>query len=125
MRLVADILARAPASINPCGDFELDLRGLRIPQIENLALTEVRNLSLLFMATGWALYLLALGVVCVCMQRMEYSQHCPSCLPGLSTLPVYPPSAPRCASTNTPPPYPPHASYTPHPTRRTYTMLLT
>ena len=68
MRLVADILARAPASINPCGDFELDLRGLRIPQIENLALTEVRNLSLLFiMATVWALYLLALGVVCMCV----------------------------------------------------------
>lgn len=53
MRLVADILARAPASINPCGDFELDLRGLRIPQIENLALTEVsKATSLLFMATG-------------------------------------------------------------------------
>jgi len=41
MRLLAEIISRAPARINPCGDYELDLRGLRIPQIENLGLTEV------------------------------------------------------------------------------------
>lgn len=42
-RLTAELLAAAPCRMNPCDDYELDLRGLRIPAIENLGLTEVRG----------------------------------------------------------------------------------
>ena len=44
-RLTAEVLAAAPSRMNPCDDYELDLRGLKIPAIENLGLTEVRGSS--------------------------------------------------------------------------------
>ncbi|CAM9132232.1 unnamed protein product [Ectocarpus sp. 4 AP-2014] len=40
MRLTADIIMHARASINPCDERELDLRGYKIPMIENLGVTQ-------------------------------------------------------------------------------------
>jgi len=41
MRLTTEVVAKAPSYINPIKDRELDLRGRRIPQIENLAVSKV------------------------------------------------------------------------------------
>jgi len=41
MRLTSEVVAKAPSYINPIKDRELDLRGRRIPQIENLAVSKV------------------------------------------------------------------------------------
>eukprot|EP00752_Nemacystus_decipiens_P007616 g6806.t1 len=40
MRLTADVIVHARASINPCDERELDLRGYKIPMIENLGVTQ-------------------------------------------------------------------------------------
>ncbi|GAA6000815.1 hypothetical protein JCM10207_004672 [Rhodosporidiobolus poonsookiae] len=40
VRLDADLLARVPSTLNPLNDRELDLRGLKIPAIENLGVTK-------------------------------------------------------------------------------------
>jgi hypothetical protein len=45
VRLTTELVAKAPSYINPVKDRELDLRGNRIPQIENLAVSKV-SLSL-------------------------------------------------------------------------------
>ncbi|KAI8925961.1 leucine-rich repeat-domain-containing protein [Entophlyctis helioformis] len=42
-RLDYDLLLRAPSRLNPVGDRELLLRGLRLQRIENLALTKDQN----------------------------------------------------------------------------------
>ena len=41
VRLTTELVAKAPSYINPVKDRELDLRGNRIPQIENLAVSKV------------------------------------------------------------------------------------
>jgi hypothetical protein len=41
VRLTTEVVAKAPSYINPIKDRELDLRGNRIPQIENLAVSKV------------------------------------------------------------------------------------
>ena len=40
MRLTPDVLLNAFARVNPCNERELDLRGLKIPVIENLGTTQ-------------------------------------------------------------------------------------
>mmetsp|Transcript_4330 Transcript_4330/g.5679 ORF Transcript_4330/g.5679 Transcript_4330/m.5679 type:complete len:422 (-) Transcript_4330:381-1646(-) len=40
MRLTADLILRAEASINPCKERELNLRGFKIPVIENIGATQ-------------------------------------------------------------------------------------
>eukprot|EP01031_Cornospumella_fuschlensis_P031627 gene31626-38221_t len=40
MRLTPELLLGAKNSLNPCGDREIDLRGLKIPAIENLAIIQ-------------------------------------------------------------------------------------
>ncbi|CAM9314416.1 unnamed protein product [Pylaiella littoralis] len=40
MRLTADVIIHARASINPCDERELDLRGYKIPMVENLGVTQ-------------------------------------------------------------------------------------
>lgn len=42
VRLTTELVAKAPSYINPVKDRELDLRGNRIPQIENLGVSKVR-----------------------------------------------------------------------------------
>jgi len=42
MRLTTEAVSKAPSYINPIKDRELDLRGRRILQIENLAVSKVR-----------------------------------------------------------------------------------
>ena len=46
VRLTTELVAKAPSYINPVKDRELDLRGNRIPQIENLAVSKVTILAL-------------------------------------------------------------------------------
>jgi hypothetical protein len=41
MRLTADVIMNCFARINPCLERELDLRGLKIPAIENVGATQV------------------------------------------------------------------------------------
>ena len=41
VRLTTEVVAKAPSYINPVKDRELDLRGNRIPAIENLAVSKV------------------------------------------------------------------------------------
>jgi hypothetical protein len=41
MRLTADVITNCFARINPCLERELDLRGLKIPAIENIGATQV------------------------------------------------------------------------------------
>jgi hypothetical protein len=41
VRLTTEVVAKAPSYINPIKDRELDLRGNRIPAIENLAVSKV------------------------------------------------------------------------------------
>ena len=41
VRLTSELIQKAPSYINPLKDRELDLRGNRIPQIENLAVSKV------------------------------------------------------------------------------------
>jgi U2 small nuclear ribonucleoprotein A' len=41
VRMTTELVAKAPSYINPVKDRELDLRGNRIPQIENLAVSKV------------------------------------------------------------------------------------
>jgi U2 small nuclear ribonucleoprotein A' len=43
MRLTATVLAGAPAALNAVDERELMLRGLKIPAIENLGVTQVRG----------------------------------------------------------------------------------
>ncbi|TPX57075.1 hypothetical protein PhCBS80983_g04092 [Powellomyces hirtus] len=43
VKLNYDVLVNAPSYINPVKDRELDLRGLKIPQIENLSMTKDGN----------------------------------------------------------------------------------
>jgi U2 small nuclear ribonucleoprotein A' len=45
MRLTADIVLNCHARINPCQERELDLRGLKIPVIENVGVAQVRAVS--------------------------------------------------------------------------------
>ena len=40
VRLTADVILNSHARINPCSDRELDLRGLKIPVIENIGTTQ-------------------------------------------------------------------------------------
>lgn len=40
MRLTSDVLLNAHARLNPCSERELDLRGLKIPAIENIGVTQ-------------------------------------------------------------------------------------
>ena len=42
MKIDYDLIVGAATTLNPLGQRELSLRGLRIPQIENLILTKVR-----------------------------------------------------------------------------------
>ena len=42
MRLTADVLLNCHARINTCLERELDVRGLKIPAIENLGATQAR-----------------------------------------------------------------------------------
>lgn len=46
MRLTPDIIQDSPCILNPLGDRELDLRGLKIPEIENLGVTKDLNDSI-------------------------------------------------------------------------------
>ena len=39
-RLTADMILRSPQYMNPCGEYEIDLRGNKIAAIENLGATE-------------------------------------------------------------------------------------
>merc|ERR1712193_160599 len=39
-RLTSDLILNSPQYLNPCNDYEIDLRGNRIAIIENLAVTE-------------------------------------------------------------------------------------
>jgi len=41
VRLTTELVSKAPSYINPVKDRELDLRGKRIPQIENLGVSKV------------------------------------------------------------------------------------
>lgn len=41
-RLTAELVLRSPQYMNPCGEYEIDLRANRIAAIENLGTTEVR-----------------------------------------------------------------------------------
>jgi len=43
VRLTTEVVSKAPSYINPVKDRELDLRGIRIPQIENLAVSKDQN----------------------------------------------------------------------------------
>jgi U2 small nuclear ribonucleoprotein A' len=45
VRLTTEVVAKAPSHINPVKDRELDLRGKRIPQIENLGVSKVHSPS--------------------------------------------------------------------------------
>lgn len=42
VRLTADVLLHCFGKINPCLERELDIRGLKIPAIENVGVTQVR-----------------------------------------------------------------------------------
>ncbi|TPX32569.1 hypothetical protein SmJEL517_g04364 [Synchytrium microbalum] len=48
VKLDYNVLSIAPSGLNPVGDWELDLRGLRIPRIENLAITKDQHDSIDF-----------------------------------------------------------------------------
>ncbi|KAJ9063761.1 U2 snRNP complex subunit [Entomophthora muscae] len=43
MRLTPDTIHDSPCHLNPLGDRELDLRGLKVPEIENLGVTKDLN----------------------------------------------------------------------------------
>lgn len=45
MRLTADVALAAPVRVNALNDRELDLRGLKLPAIENLGVLLVRQLA--------------------------------------------------------------------------------
>ena len=52
VRLTTELVSKAPSYINPVKDRELDLRGNRIPQIENLGVSKVgSSLSMTMMLT--------------------------------------------------------------------------
>ena len=44
-RLTPELILRAPQYMNPCNQYEIDLRANRIAAIENLGATEVRGCS--------------------------------------------------------------------------------
>jgi U2 small nuclear ribonucleoprotein A' len=50
MRLTADVALSAPVRVNPVGDRELALRGLKLPAIENLSVLMVRGRR----GSGWS-----------------------------------------------------------------------
>jgi len=45
MKLTPELLAQASSAINPVKERQLDLRGYKIPAIENLGVTKVRTRS--------------------------------------------------------------------------------
>lgn len=45
-RLTAELVLRSPQYMNPCNQYEIDLRANRIAAIENLGTTEVRGVRL-------------------------------------------------------------------------------
>ena len=55
VRLTTEVVQKAPSYINPVKDRELDLRGNRIPQIENLAVSKVPSSSL--SSSNWTMNL--------------------------------------------------------------------
>jgi len=52
MKLTPELIAQAPSKLNPLKQRELDLRGLKLPAIENLGVTKVGNQILMSFQKG-------------------------------------------------------------------------